>query len=295
MGNLVHRDAGVKAARTVMLEMMALEALEGKCATLSERIFSKRTEMVGKLHKMGLGESTILRLPCLLVCIAECWTEAFRKASVNLPYYGMPSLHAGPDDTPPDDQSMPKEVHMWLVDYREHMHLQKRLERLRADFIDQPHPDLPHWRVEHKQHLDLKEQVKRLAAEVTNQLQVDAPLPERLQGLPHAADRKMTVRNRRGVTHDTFQSLRWPISHGDRISRKGLSTLYCLHVKHLMVQTATGVPQPHNTVGKRWPNPQSRSCASFSVSAFYTILTCLQKRWCCSWTIHEDLGWIKSH
>ncbi len=52
------------AAETVILEVMALPHLERKCAALSERVNSRSTEMVSKLHKMGYGEP--IGLSCLV-------------------------------------------------------------------------------------------------------------------------------------------------------------------------------------------------------------------------------------
>ncbi len=108
------------------------------------------------------------------------------------------NFHTGVDEAPQDDQSIPEDIRMWLLKYKEHMDLKGRIEKLRADFIDQESADPPlHGR--QKAPVDLKELVKGLAAELTNEPLASAPLLEKLDNLPHARYHITTLRSRRGI------------------------------------------------------------------------------------------------
>ena len=181
-----------------MFEMMVLENFEQRCAVLSEQVSSRRAEMTGKLHKMGYGGSLVpvspnsleCAVPCLIVsCLQQLRTHVFTISSF---------FHTGVDDAPQDDQSIPEDIRTWLSKYKDHMDLKGRIEKLRADFIDQESADPPlHGR--QKPHVDLKELVKGLAAELTNEPLASALLPAKLVDLPHATCHMTTVRSRRGI------------------------------------------------------------------------------------------------
>ena len=61
MGKDMFRDAGVKAAKTTMLELNVLLHLEDVYTELREQIIVRRAEMVGKLKDMGYGGSIYLK------------------------------------------------------------------------------------------------------------------------------------------------------------------------------------------------------------------------------------------
>ncbi len=95
---------------------------------------------------------------------------------------------------------MPEEVRTWVMEYKKHMHLKGRIQKLRADFTDQESADPPlHWKFKGKPQVDLEEVVKNLAAELTNEPLANAVFPEKLEDLPHATKHMTTLRSRRGI------------------------------------------------------------------------------------------------
>ncbi len=98
---------------------------------------------------------------------------------------------------------MPEDVRTWLAENKEHTHIKRRVEKLRAVFVDEPHTEfLLHGKGEHKQHGDLEDLVRSIAVELADLPQLDSLLLEKSQLLPHATDHHMTANicnRRRGI------------------------------------------------------------------------------------------------